>query len=95
MRAFHLQLLLTNNSTLPVPDAWVPDYVTGSGKGGSFCYFGYSDGRSTAVMPGAIGDVTFFTVLQPGDFVQRVFVTINNQVVQLCLDGSGSQAPCQ
>ena len=97
MRAFHLQLLLTNNSTAPIPDGWVPDYRTAGGKTGQFCYFGYSSDRTTAVMPGATGDVTFFTVIQPGDYVQYVYLPIDSakgHFLEICLDGSGAQISC-
>jgi hypothetical protein len=98
MRAFHLQLLLTNNSTVPIPDGWVPDYRTAAQKTGQFCYFGYGGDRTTAVMPGATGDVTFFTLIEPSDFVQRVLLIIDSskgQFLEICLDGSGAQVPCQ
>ncbi|MBN1994405.1 MAG: FHA domain-containing protein [Anaerolineae bacterium] len=93
MRAFHLQLLLTNNTNITVPHAWLPDYVTATGKTGRFCFFGYGD-RSTAVAPGATGDVTFFTVVDQGDYVQQVILTVNGQTIQLCLGPDGMGGPC-
>jgi hypothetical protein len=41
-RGFNIELLLTNNSTIPAPDDWGENvtYLTANGKSSDFCYYG-------------------------------------------------------
>jgi hypothetical protein len=93
-RGFNIELLLTNNSTIPVPDDWGEDvdYVTANGKSGPFCYYGYS---GAGPQPGATSSVTFFALIDQGDHVRYVQLNINGQRMTVCLDGAGAQVLCQ
>lgn len=91
MRAFHLQLLLNNNTNVTVPGPWIPTYITANGKSDGFCYFGHI---STSVPPGGVSDITFFTVVDVGDYVKEVHLVANGQPLQLCLGPDGSGGAC-
>jgi len=90
-RGFNVELLLTNNSDSKVPDAWPISFTTANGKQVNACYYGY-DGSGPP--PGATSSVTFFTVVEKGDFVETITFALNDQTVQLCLDGKGGWSPC-
>lgn len=91
MKGFNLELSLTNNSNLPVPDDWEPTFVTDQGKTVQVCYYGYA---GSGPKPGATAFMTFFTIVSPDDFVRTVLLEINGELLQICLDPSGAQTPC-
>ncbi len=90
-RAFHLQLLLTNNTSVTVPGPWIPTYITANGKAEGFCYFGHD---FTSVPSNGTSDITFFTVVDQGDYVREVQLTANGQLLRLCLGPDGSGGAC-
>jgi ketosteroid isomerase-like protein len=90
-RGFNVELLLTNNSEGPVPDAWPINFTTAKGKSVQACYYGYA---GSGPAPGATGSVTFFTVVEKGDYVEKITFSLNDQTVQLCLDGKGGWSSC-
>jgi len=90
-RGFNVELLLTNNSDTKVPDAWPITFTTQKGKAVKACYYGY---EGSGPPPGATSSVTFFTVVEQGDFVDLITFSLNNQTVRLCLDGQGGSSPC-
>ncbi|RME73348.1 MAG: hypothetical protein D6784_12050, partial [Chloroflexi bacterium] len=92
MKGFNLELLLTNNSTIPVPDNWYPSFVTAKGRTAQVCYYGYA---GSGPQPGATSSMTFFTIVEPDDYVRLVQMNINGHFLQLCLDPSGAQSSCQ
>ncbi len=91
MKGFNLELLLTNNSTVPVADDWAPDFITAQGKTAQVCYYGYA---GSGPQPGRTSSVTFFTIVEPDDYVRTVQLNVNGQFIQICLDPSGAQGPC-
>lgn len=91
-RGFNIELLLTNNSAAKVPDAWPISFTTAKGKSVQACYYGY-DGSGPA--PGATSSVTFFTVVEKGDYVEKITFSLHDQAVQICLDGQGGWSYCQ
>jgi hypothetical protein len=90
-RGFNVELLLTNNSAEKVPDAWPVSFTTAGGKTVKTCYYGYG---GSGPEPGETSSVTFFTVVDQGDFVENITFSFNGQTVQLCLDGKGGWAHC-
>lgn len=90
-RGFNVELLLTNNSNGPVPDAWPISFTTAKGKSVKACYYGYA---GSGPPPGATSSVTFFTVVEKGDYVEKITFSLNDQTVQLCLDGKGGWSRC-
>jgi len=90
-RGFNVELLLTNNSDTKVPDAWPITFSTNKGKSVKACYYGY---EGSGPPPGATSSVTFFTVVEQGDFVNLITFSLNGQTVRLCLDGQGGSSPC-
>lgn len=90
-RGFNVELLLTNNSAEKVPDAWPVNFTTAGGKTVKACYYGY---EGSGPEPGETSSVTFFTVVEQGDFVENITFSYNGQTVQLCLDGKGGWAHC-
>ena len=90
-RGFNVELLLTNNSDTKVPDAWPISFTTANGKSVQACYYGY-DGSGPS--PGATSSVTFFTVVEQGDYVETVTFSLDDQTIQLCLDGEGGWTRC-
>jgi ketosteroid isomerase-like protein len=90
-RGFNVELLLTNNSAEKVPDAWPVSFTTAGGKTVKACYYGY---EGSGPEPGETSSVTFFTVVEQGDFVENITFSFNGQTVQLCLDGKGGWAHC-
>jgi hypothetical protein len=92
MKGFNVEFSLTNNSTQPVADDWYPKFTTAKGKSVQVCYYGY-EGSGPA--PGTTTAMTFFTIVDPDDYVRVVELEINGEGLQICLDSSGAQAPCQ
>ena len=90
-RGFNVELLLTNNTDTKLPDAWPVDFTTAKGKSVKACYYGY-EGSGPA--PGATSSVTFFTVVEKGDYVEKITLSLGNQTIQLCLDGKGGWSRC-
>lgn len=90
-RGFNVELLLTNNSDTKVPDAWPISFTTEKGKSVEACYYGY---EGSGPLPGATSSVTFFTVVEKGDYVQTVTFSFEGQTVRLCLDGQGGWSRC-
>ena len=90
-RGFNVELLLTNNSETKVPDDWPVSFTTANGKHVQACYYGYS---GSGPEPDATSSVTFFTVVEKGDYVERIAFSLNGQTIQLCLDGAGGWSNC-
>lgn len=90
-RGFNVELLLTNNSETKVPDAWPITFTTARGKSVKACYYDY---EGSGPSPEATSSVTFFTVVEKGDYVQKIRLSLNGQTVQLCLDGQGGWSRC-
>lgn len=93
MRGFNIELLLTNNSMIPVADNWRPVFITAQGQAVQVCDNSYYPGNGP--QPGATSSVTFYTQVNPDDYVRIVQLTVNGQFIQLCLGPSGAPAPCQ
>ncbi len=90
-RGFNVELLLTNNSAQKVPDDWPISFTTAQGKAVKACYYKY---QGSGPPPGATSSVTFFTVVDRGDFVSKITLNLAGQTVQLCLDGNGKWWSC-
>jgi len=90
-RGFNVELLLTNNSETKVPDAWPISFTTAKGKSVNACYYGY-EGSGPEL--GVTRSVTFFTVVEKGDYVEKITFSLNDQTVQICLDGQGGWSSC-
>jgi ketosteroid isomerase-like protein len=90
-RGFNVELLLTNNSDEKVPDGWPVRFTTATDHSVKACYYGY---EGSGPLPGETKSVTFFTVVEQGDFVKHITFSYNGQTVQLCLDGKGGWAHC-
>ena len=90
-RGFNVELLLTNNSDTKVPDAWPITFTTAAGKPLEACYYGYED---SGPRPGGTRSVTFFTVVDKDDYVEKITFSLNDQTTQLCLDGKGGWRRC-
>ncbi len=90
-RGFNVELLLTNNSQTKIPDDWTVSFTTANGKSVRACHYGY---EGAGPPPGATSSVTFFTVVEKEDFVQKITFNHEGQTVQLCLDGKGGWWGC-
>lgn len=90
-RGFNVELLLTNNSDSKLLDAWPISFTTAKGKSVKACYYGY---EGSGPSPGATSSVTFFTVVEKGDYVEKITFSLDDQTVQLCLDGKGGWSGC-
>ena len=90
-QGFNVELLLTNNSDKKVPDEWPLSFTTAKGKVFKACYYRYS---GSGPVPGATSSVTFFTVVELGDYVETVTFSLEGQTVRLCLDGKGGWWSC-
>ena len=90
-RGFNIELLLTNNSEEKAPDDWPVTFTTAQGKSVPACYYAY-DGSGPP--PGATNSVTFFTVVEKGDYVEVITFQLNDQLIRLCLDGQGHASKC-
>jgi hypothetical protein len=91
MKGFNLELLLTNNSSMPVADDWSPSFTTVKGRSPQVCYYGYA---GSGPQPGATSSMTFFTIIEPDDYVRVVQLDVNGEFIQICLDPSGAPGPC-
>lgn len=90
-RGFNVELLLTNHSDKKVPDDWPITFTTAGGKTVKACYYRY---KGSGPPPGATSSVTFFTVVEQGDFVDTITLNLESQTVKLCLDGRGGWWRC-
>ena len=90
-RGFNVELLLTNHSESKVPDDWSVSFTTAKGKSVRACRYSY---EGAGPPPGATSSVTFFTVVEKGDYVERITLNLNDQVIRLCLDGRGGWQRC-
>jgi len=90
-RGFNVELLLTNNSDTKAPDAWPITFTTHQGKMVKACYYGY---EGSGPPPGATSSVTFFSVVEKGDYVEKITFSLNDQTIQICLDGKGGWSRC-
>ncbi len=91
MKGFNLELSLTNKSSQKVADNWSPVFITAQGKEVQACYYGYA---GSGPPPNATASMTFFTIVAPDDYVRQVRLEINGEMLQICLDSSGTQSPC-
>lgn len=90
-RGFNVELLLTNNSDSKVPDNWPLSFTTANGQSVKPCFYGYV---GSGPEPGVTRSVTFFTVVEKGDYVEKIAFSLNGQTVILCLDGQGGWRKC-
>ena len=90
-RGFNVELLLTNNSDSKVPDHWPISFTTANGKSVTPCYYGY---QGSGPEPGVTRSVTFFTVVEKDDYVEKIAFSLNGQTLILCLDGKGGWQSC-
>ncbi|MCB0213323.1 MAG: nuclear transport factor 2 family protein [Anaerolineae bacterium] len=90
-RGFNVELLLTNNSTTKIPDNWPISFTTANGQSVQPCFYGY---EGSGPEPGVTRSVTFFTVVEKGDYVEKIAFSLNGQTVILCLDGKGGWQQC-
>lgn len=90
-RGFNVELLLTNASETKVPDNWPVSFTTARGKAVKACFYGY---EGAGPPPGATSSVTFFTVVEKGDFVKMITFSLEDQTIRLCLDGEGGWWRC-
>ncbi len=90
-RGFNVELLLTNNSDKKVPDDWPISFTTVNGKNVKACYYGYP---GSGPPPGATSSVTFFTVVEQGDYVNTITLSLEDQTIKICLDGRGGWWRC-
>lgn len=91
-RGFNVELLLTNNSDVKAPDIWPISFVTSKGRPVKACHYAY-DGSGPE--PKVTTSLTFFTVVEKGEFVEKITLNLNSQVVRLCLDGRGGAWRCE
>lgn len=90
-RGFNVELLLTNKSDKKIPDQWPVSFTTAKGQAVQACYYAY---EGSGPPPGATSSVTFFTVVEKGDYVEKITFNLEGQTVQLCLDGQGGWRNC-
>jgi hypothetical protein len=90
-RGFNVELLLTNASETKLPDNWPVSFTTARGKSVKACFYGY---EGAGPPPGATSSVTFFTVVEKGDFVKIITFSLDDQTIRLCLDGEGGWWRC-
>lgn len=90
-RGFNVELLLTNHSDEKVPDEWPVAFSTAKGRSVKACFYGYP---GAGPLPGATNSVTFFTVVEQGDFVDTITFSLEGNTVQICLDGLGEWWTC-
>jgi serine/threonine protein kinase len=88
-RSLTFELLLTNNSTVVIPDDWGGvEYHTWRGESGIFCRFEYA---GSGPPPGTTRSVTFFALMPMGDYVQYIRLNnLNGESLELCLDRNGN-----
>lgn len=90
-KGFNLELSLTNNSSQKVADNWAPSFITAQGREVQVCYYGY-DGSGP--LPNSTTVMTFFTIVEPDDYVRVVRLEVGGETLQICLDPGGAQTPC-
>jgi hypothetical protein len=90
-RGFNVELLLTNNTDTKLPDAWPVSFTTAKGKSVKACYYGY---EGSGPQPGATSSVTFFSVVEKDDYVEKITLSFDGQTIQICLDGKGGWSRC-
>lgn len=90
-RGFNVELLLTNHSDKKIPDQWPISFTTAKGQSVQACYYAYA---GSGPPPKATSSVTFFTVVEKGDYVEKITLDLEGQIVQLCLDGRGGWSNC-
>lgn len=90
-RGFNVELLLTNKSDEKIPDNWPITFVTHQGQPVQACFYGYA---GSGPPPDTTSSVTFFTVVEQGDYVETITFSYNGQTVRLCLDGRGGWRNC-
>lgn len=90
-KGFNLELSLTNKTSQKVADDWAPEFITAKGQNVQVCYYGYS---GSGPQPGATTVMTFFTIVDPDDFVRTIRLEIGGERLQICLDTNGAQTPC-
>ena len=91
-RGFNIELLVTNNSDSKIPDNWPVTFLTKNGESVRACHYGY---KGSGPPPGATSSVTFFTVVEKGDYVDRITFKLDGQTINLCLDGQGDWWRCE
>jgi hypothetical protein len=91
-RGFNVELTLTNNSDEKLPDDWPIRFTTAAGALVKACQYGY---EGAGPSPGVSQSATFFTVVEKGDYVEKVTLSLNDQVINLCLDGTGGSWRCE
>ncbi len=92
-RGFNIELLLANRSQIPVAEDWGGvTYITAAGRTGNMCYHSYP---GSGPQPGATSSVTWFALIDRGDYVRVIQLpNVNGQFLQICLDGSGAHTSC-
>ncbi len=90
-RGFNVELLLTNKSDTKVPDEWPITFTTARGQSVKACFYSYPDSGPPSE---ATSSVTFFTVVEVGDYVETITFTLHDHVIRLCLDGQGGAVHC-
>jgi len=90
-RGFNIELLLTNNSDEKIPDEWPITFTTAKGQLVKACYYDY---EGSGPEPETTNSVTFFTVVEQGDYVETITFALDDQVIRLCLDGQGGAVRC-
>ncbi|MEM7028144.1 MAG: nuclear transport factor 2 family protein [Chloroflexota bacterium] len=91
-RGFNLELLLRNNSDEKIPDNWPVRFLTANGQSVRACFYGY---KGSGPPPGASSSMTFFTVVEKGDYVDRITFEHDGQTLNVCLDGTGEWWRCE
>lgn len=91
MTALNIELNLINNATIPVADDWLPRFVTAAGSAVQVCPYSYDDNGPP---PGEARSMTFFTLVNVGDYVRFVQLDVNGEFIQICLNESGAQTGC-
>jgi hypothetical protein len=92
MRRFTVEVVVSNYSSVPIPDGWLPQFIAAGGAALKSCMWYYDN---TAVRTGTTVDVTFYTHLQTGDWVRAMQFSFPQGVVTICLNQAGQTVPCQ
>jgi len=90
-RGFNIELLLTNNADTKVPDEWPITFTTHKGQTVKACPYQY---EGAGPDPGATNSMTFFTVVEKGDYVEKITFRLDDQTIKICLDGKGGWRRC-
>jgi hypothetical protein len=92
MRRFTIEVVVTNYSSVPIPDGWLPTFISASGASLVSCQWYYVN---TEVQTGETTDVTFATHVQTSDWVRAMQFNFPLGVVTICLNGAAQEVPCQ